>query len=390
VAHGITSHDVVIIGGGPVGLFLGVCLQKTGVDFCIVERRRSANPHSRAIGIHPPVLEYLRELGLVDNFLRQGVTVRKGIAFNHRVRLGELSFTSCRPPFNFVLSIPQQMTEMLLEAGLTGAAGQVIRGSIFDRIELSGDRIRLEFHEDDATDCVQSIECRYLVGCDGKNSSVRTAAGILFNGAPYPDTYLMGDFPDATSFGSDAAVFLHPQGVVESFPLPAGRRRWVARTSRYVSDPEPTELCGIIRDRTRIDVNPSGSTMVSAFGVQHYMAEQVVRDRVFLCGDAAHVISPIGGQGMNLGFMDAWDLVSIFRQDIRRNIESKDLMVFTQRMQQRTRIAMRRAEINMKLGRASRISGVKTFLVQNALRLKRTSHAMANQFTMRNLNARTI
>ncbi len=383
----IGSHEVVIIGGGPVGLFLGLSLQKTGVDCCILERRRSVNPHSRAIGIHPPVLEYLRDLGLVDRFLQQGVTVRKGIAFGHRVRLGELSFASCRLPFNFVLSIPQQMTEMLLEAGFKGAAGQIIRGSTFDRIELTGDRIRLEFHEDDATECVQSIDCRYLVGCDGKNSTVRTAAGILFNGAPYPDTYLMGDFPDETSFGSDAAVFLHPEGVVESFPLPAGRRRWVARTNRYVSDPEPTKLCGIIRDRTRIDVNPSGSTMVSAFGVQHYMAEQVVRDRVLLCGDAAHVISPIGGQGMNLGFMDAWDLAGTLQHDIRRKTESNVFKVFDQRIQRRTRVAMRRAEFNMRLGRSSGNTAVKTFVIQNALRLKPTSHAMAHLFTMRNLSS---
>jgi len=119
--------DVVIVGGGPVGLFLALRLHQLGLRPAVLERRTTARAQSRSIGVHPPALEQLDRLGIGGRLVERGVRVRRGLAFAGRAPLGELSFERCRPPHRYVLSVPQQVTEAVLRDALEERAPGALR-----------------------------------------------------------------------------------------------------------------------------------------------------------------------------------------------------------------------------------------------------------------------
>ncbi|MDA0379417.1 MAG: FAD-dependent monooxygenase, partial [Bacteroidetes bacterium] len=209
------TEDILIVGAGPVGLYLGCKLRAAGLSCTILERREQRMPHSRSIGVHPPALERLQTLGLAAPLVDRGIPVRRGLAFSGGKPLGTLSFNSLPGPFPFVLAVPQHHTESLLEAHFGSMGEPVVRPATLAAFERDPEGIRanLETH-----DGARSVTARWLIGCDGHRSGVRAQLGIGWSGRAYADHFVMGDFPDSTDFGNDAAIFLNGQGVVESFP----------------------------------------------------------------------------------------------------------------------------------------------------------------------------
>src|SRR5699024_11382889 len=126
-----------------------------------------------------------------------------------------------------------------------------------------------------------------------------------FDGINYPGTYIKEDFTDNTSIGSDAAVFLSDEGIIESFPLPQNRRRGVVKTNQYCSRDQRKKIERTVRQRIDHKLSDTDHFMLSSFGVEKRRARPMVKDRIILCGDAAHVVRPIGGQGMNPGWLAA-------------------------------------------------------------------------------------
>jgi len=380
-----TKHiPVIIIGGGPIGLFLGICLSHLDVEFRIFEKRSEINSHSRSIGIHPPSLDLFKKTEIIAPFYRKGLKIHNGLAFVNRRFVGSVSFRDLPLPHNFILSLPQYQTEEILEQELKKLATNILyRSAKLKSIDLTSHNPKVYINQDDS---VKTYTCDFLIGCDGKNSKVRSQANISFHGRAYPDTYVMGDFDDTTSFKSDAAVFLHQKGVVESFPLPQKRRRWVIKTDGYVEQPTHQTLANKLKDRINIEISRARSHMISSFGVQHHMAEQFVKGRIILAGDAAHVVSPIGGQGMNLGWLDAWELSkslgAIFKQqkDIKIALEQ-----YQKKQQNMVRKSARRAEWNMKLGRKfdhlALRKGLLTLLTKTPIK-----HLLTHLFAMQKLD----
>lgn len=379
------QHDVAVVGAGPVGLFFALCAVAEGLRPIVIERRPHARPDSRAIGIHPPALELLGRLGIVDRFLARGVRVSRGRAFGSAGLLGAVAFDRLPGRHRYVLTLPQTETEAILAEVLEERApGSVRRG-----FGVTGLRhgITAELHLTGQFGGVTTLDAACVVACDGKHSVARSLCGIGFEGGMYDGAYAMGDFPDSTAFGSDAAVFLTAAGLVESFPLPAGMRRWVIRRDAGTAATLPTadEVASVVADRTGVRIPAGEARGVSGFRAERWVASTFAKGLVALAGDAAHVVSPIGGQGMNLGWIGAAHLARSIGDAMRggRDLRSA-LRVNAARRRRVARAARRRAELNMWLGRPTRSAPRRDWLVGSLLG-GATGRLLARAFTMRGL-----
>lgn len=379
-----STYPVVIVGGGPVGLFLGICLEQAGISCRILEKRAEPTSDSRSLGIHPPCLELFESSGIVDHLIQEGIRIKRGHAFANTQKIGSLSFETCPSPFNFVLALPQSRTEQILETHLN----QVNPKTLIRNAEVV-DLIKKRNHQSityQAEGDTYSIRAKYVIGCDGKKSFIRKNAGIPFDGKAYPDTYVMGDFTDNTDFGNDVGIFLCDEGLIESFPLPDNRRRWVVKTDTYRSSGQRKIIEQAVQQRIQHTLSGTEHFMLSSFSVQKRVARKMVRNRLILAGDAAHVVSPIGGQGMNLGWLGAWDLSQCIIQIINHQASDKDILAgFESRRRKAVQNAIKRSEMNMRLGRKVRFPGIRNGIVWAMLNTP-LAPFMARLFTMRGIN----
>ena len=385
--------DVAVVGGGPVGIFLAAELGRRGIDCVVLERRVAPLRHSRSIGIHPPALAALAGAGATDAILGRAVLVRRGLAYARSERLGALSFDGLHPRHPYVATLPQDETEAILEEALRRVApGSLRRGRHVQTVTLHRDGVVLRGVSRDAEggrERAFEVRARAVVGCDGRDSVVRAQAGLEWRRASYPDTYVMGDVDDATDLGAAAAIYLERDGVVESFPLPRGRRRWVIKTSRRMPDPGPEELARLLAERVAVHVDPASCSMTSSFGIERGAAERFVRGRVLLAGDSAHVVPPIGGQGMNLGWLDAYDIAGWLPDALASaspDAWAAAARAYDDRRRRAFRTAARRADLNVRLGRATRWSSARNWLIRGLLSPP-VAPVMARMFTMHGLGS---
>jgi 2-polyprenyl-6-methoxyphenol hydroxylase-like FAD-dependent oxidoreductase len=341
--------EVAIVGAGPVGLFLALTLVGEGVGVRVFERRPERRAGSRSIGIHPPSLELLDGLGLAERFLARGVRVKRGLAYGASGRLGELDFGLCPGPHRHVLTIPQHDTEAILRDALEERAPAAVQTARLVGLDPREEDVGVRVCTPDGSR--RELRCPVVVGADGKHSAVRTALGVAFDGAAYPGSYVMSDFPDDTGLGDDALVFVGAGGLVESFPLPGGVRRWVARCPEGRA-PDLDTLVDRVLGRTGFRLDRGAAIDPSAFVAERFHARELASGRVALVGDAAHVISPIGGQGMNLGWLGARSLATTLARALRAGSDPSAALATDGRRRARlARAAARRAEVNMWLGR---------------------------------------
>ncbi|HXF01565.1 MAG TPA: FAD-dependent monooxygenase, partial [Arthrobacter sp.] len=196
-----------------------------------------------------------------------------------------------------------------------------------------------------------AVRAGLVLAADGAYSALRRQRGVAVRTRTYPDAYLMGDFADTTPDGSTAVLYLEAGGIVESFPLPGGTRRWVARMPGMVSHPTAAGLAALIMRRTGVGPDPDSCTMLSAFSVSSRMPRRLVAGRLALIGDAAHQISPIGGQGMNLGWLDAAALAPVVAAALRGEPTAAALRQFQADRRRAAATATWQAHLNMALGR---------------------------------------
>lgn len=340
--------DVAIVGGGPVGLCLASLLAQRGVSVGVFEQRPAIGGHTRAIGIHPPGLRVLESIGVASGLIERGVRITSGQAVERGRLVASVSFAGVSEDHPYVLAVPQPVTQAALEERLAVLApGALHRGACVTGVEAGQHSVSLAGTDDAGP---FSVRARLLVGADGPHSAVRRLVGIPTRARTYPDHYLMGDFPDPEA-STVAVLHLAPGGIVESFPLPGQVRRWVARLPAPVPRPSAAQLAGIIAARTGVVVDHQRHTMLSGFGVGARLAERMVAGRVALIGDAAHQISPIGGLGMNLGWLDAEALAPIVAAALAGERTGAALAGFQRSRLAGARRAMHHSELNMRLGR---------------------------------------
>lgn len=298
--------DVLVVGAGPTGLTMACELIRHGLRVRVIDRGKSASVHSKALVIHARTREVFEAMGLRDTVEAASQPIVRVRLIHQRRELGVLAFgdlTDVPKP----AMLDQSTTEQLLEAQLGRLGGRVERETALASFREADGQVVAAVTRDGGAE--ETIAARWLVGCDGAHSAVRHGLGLPFEGAAYEDMFDQADLkvrpeiPAGTAFG-----FLRDEGVCVMLPLPRGRHR-IFVLGASADDPEPT----LARFQALVDEVMPGTELVDPewiirFRLHRRMTPTMQVGRVFLAGDAAHIHSPAGGQGMNTGIQDAFNL----------------------------------------------------------------------------------
>lgn len=335
------DHDVVIVGAGPVGLLCACLLAAEGVDVAVVERREGGDRRTKAIGIHPPGLAALDAAGVGGAVRAEGLRLDGGDVLSRGRVLTAVDFGSDRP----VLTLPQPRTDALLRARLAGLAADPLVGEA-TAVRDEGGFVRVAVRRGGRT---AEITGALVVAADGVRSPIRRSLGVGWTPRAGTASYAMVDVADPSG-GTRAHLHCEPGGLVESFPLPGGARRWVVRLDprTHPGTPGPVDLAAVIAQRTGERPDIPGDVRVAGFQAAQHVVPTVVHGRTILLGDAAHEISPIGGQGMNLGWLDAVRLVDPVVRALATG--TPELGAYARDGRRRARAVQRRASFYMAMG----------------------------------------
>ncbi|WP_328843382.1 FAD-dependent monooxygenase [Streptomyces sp. NBC_00258] len=309
------QQQVVIAGGGPVGLWLAAELRLGGVSVTVVEERVDIDQRSKALTIHPRTLEILASRGVHEPFLAEGLAIPGG---HFAVLDDRLDFRALETPFPYTLALPQARTEELLEEHALALGAVIVRGHRVTGFTEHPEAVTVQV---DGLDGAYELRAAFIVGCDGSRSTVRTAAGIDFVGTPSTVLGWLGDVtldspprPGFSTFGLRGGVMVAP--------LPGARYRLVgvspdSLTTEWPGDLTLEELRAKTLAVTGEDFGMRDPVWLSRFGNATRLAAQYRRGRIQLAGDAAHQHFPAGGVGMNVGIQDAhnlgWKLAATLR-----------------------------------------------------------------------------
>ena len=298
--------DVIVAGGGPTGVMLAGELRLHGVDALVLEKEAAPSGHARGLGLHVRSIEVMDQRGLLERFLALGTQYAVGRSFAgiDKPRPGRLD--TAHP---YILGIPQNITERLLTEHAIEIGTEIRRGCELVGLSQDDDGVTAELA--DGT----QLRSRYLVGCDGGRSTVRKLLGVGFPGEPASVEWLLGEVEVAAPPETLAAVAAEGRTTHLRFgpaPHADGVYRFVVRAEEVAEDrtnpPTLEEFTQRLRAIAGTDLGVHSPRWLTRFGDATRLAERYRVGRVLLAGDAAHIHPPTGGQGLNLGIQDAFNL----------------------------------------------------------------------------------
>jgi len=321
--------DVLVVGAGPVGLMAAAELRRHGVSCRIVERLEAPSPHCKALGVTPRTLEVWDDLGIVNQALAAGLGLRGLVNVANGTDMEISSSALPQGAYGF-LTIAQFDVESILAEHLQSHAGQIERGVELVGLQQTDAGVTAMLRcADGAT---ETLDCKYLIGCDGGRSTVRHAIGLQFEGDHYEQVFMLADveldWPLERGYGYKFARFIdgEMQGGGACIPVPGNPRRYRFSTiapeemlpkdlttsgkAHWASDVGPTleEVQGTLDFLYPVGAKASNMVWSSYYRISHRIVPRYNSGRVFLAGDAAHLHPPLGGQGMNAGLQDAYNL----------------------------------------------------------------------------------
>ncbi len=304
--------DALIIGAGPVGLTMAAALHHQGLRCRIIDKAPAPSDKSKALVVWCRSLELLDPLDLADTFVHLGRKLTGGSIYAGGKRLVHLALTSEDSPYGFPLMIPQNESERLLTEHLARNDIHVERPVELLSFVENENAVACTLRHADGR--IESIESPWLIGCDGAHSTVRHTLGFEFTGHAEPDDWMLADVHLAGPLPTDeVSIFWHDKGVLAFFPITNTRFRVIADTgpaSTHADRPDPTlaDVQARVDERGPGNLTLSDPVWLANFRINERKVADYRKGRVMLAGDAAHIHSPAGGQGMNTGMQDAFNL----------------------------------------------------------------------------------
>jgi 2-polyprenyl-6-methoxyphenol hydroxylase-like FAD-dependent oxidoreductase len=280
-------------------------LMRSSITPVIVDKLATGQNTSRAAVIHAHTLEVLEHLGVSERLAHKGLKLAKFSIRDRNQVLVRLRFDTLSTRHNYLLMLPQDITEKILAEAFAEAGGTVRWGWTVEALVETPDGVRASIVSSEGS---ETIHARYVVGADGMHSLVRETVGIGFTGASYEESFVLAAVEMTWSYGRDEVMlFFSSAGLVVVAPLPAGTYRIVATLDNAPEHPGIADVQALLdaRGPTLGAGKVSRVHWSSRFRLHHRVADQYRRGRFLLMGDAAHVHSPAGGQGMNTGLVDA-------------------------------------------------------------------------------------
>jgi 2-polyprenyl-6-methoxyphenol hydroxylase-like FAD-dependent oxidoreductase len=372
--------EVVIAGAGPTGLALGCVLAAEGVPFVMVDRQPEGANTSRAAVIHARTLEVLDALRVTDRLRAEGHVVPRFVLRDRDRALATLRFDRLPTRYPYTLMIPQYRTEAILLDRLRELGGDVCRPALVRDVRQDDAGVAVTVGDERQPPRV--IRARYLVGADGMHSTVREHSGIAFTGGAYAQSFVLADVRMDWGLASDEVMlFLSPDGLVVVAPLPGDAHRIVATQDDAPEHPDLVHIQGLLD--TRGPTSPAARVREiiwsSRFRVHHRLANAYRDGNILLAGDAAHVHSPAGGQGMNTGIQDGVTLGRLLVRALRtgddavldeyervRRPVAEEVVTFTDRMTRMATLRTRRQRAlrNLALRAVGHVPLVRTGLAR--------------------------
>ncbi|MEO8747307.1 MAG: FAD-dependent monooxygenase [Rhodanobacter sp.] len=305
---------ILIVGAGPVGLTMAAELARYGVPVRIIDRAAQATSTSKALVLWARTLELMDRMGCTQSFLDNGLRAHGATLRSGGELLGGTRFADIPSAYNFALMIPQRDTERLLAAHLATFNVTLEREVELIAFLQTADHVEATLRHADG--CEETVVTPWLLGCDGAHSAVRHGSGISFDGSTQSDDWLLADVRmqgDGLPPQDEVAIYLDAEGPFVLFPMPGERTRVVscigkADTAHPRAEPTLADVQAMIDRRAGGGFFATGAAWLTNFRINERKVADYRQGRLFLAGDAAHIHSPAGGQGMNTGMQDAINL----------------------------------------------------------------------------------
>jgi len=306
----VNTSKVLIVGAGPTGLMMAYALARQGIQIQIIDKKSARTPSSNATWVQARTLEIFDQLGLLDSFKHYGHSCDTIYIHPNGEDSFSISFKEANSISPFILMLPQSKTEQILEDALNQLGYYVERN-----VEL------LDVKQDDAgvtafvridEDKKETLKTEWLIGCDGANSQVREACNLSFSGSDLKEQFLVADATiNFSHFSKDQFHYYFSQGTLLTiFPLGENKYRIAANLHLpYLRKLLTTgDVIDIVQERAQGSFHISSVEWISPFWIHSKLVTKMRQASIFLAGDAAHILSPAAGQGMNMGIQDAYNL----------------------------------------------------------------------------------